>query len=439
MKIKIPEKFRIPEKFQRLKKIVIWAVVFIALLQVAYYVIDFYQTKQLMKELAKEKEVEKPAPVLLFNLPVDSFTVAPGQIRSGQNLSDILVNKGISMTKIDEISKKSLLTFDVRKMKVNNPYYFFMNKKVPSKAEYFIYEIDAVNYVVYKLQDSLLIYKEKKPITTQVKSASGIITSSLYRTLEEQSLDLNLASVIANEIFAWSIDFYGLQKGDKFRIVFEEDYVYGKSIGIGRVFAVQFVHAKKDYYAFRFTQTNSNGEYEDGYFDESGKNLKGAFLKSPLEFSRISSKFSLSRFHPVLKIYRPHFGVDYAAPTGTPVWSIGDGVVISKAYQAAGGGNYLKIKHNNSAYVTSYMHLSGYAPGISVGAHVKQKQVIGYVGATGLASGPHLDFRIFINGTPTDPLTVKSEPGLPVDKKYIKDYTVHRDSLMSKLSAIKEF
>jgi murein DD-endopeptidase MepM/ murein hydrolase activator NlpD len=215
--------------------------------------------------------------------------------------------------------------------------------------------------------------------------------------------------------------------------------VYGKSIGIGRVFAVQFVHSKKDFYAFRFTQINKDGTNEDDYFDENGKNLKGAFLKSPLEFSRISSKFSASRFHPVLKIYRPHFGVDYAAPTGTPVWSIGDGVVIAKAYQAAGGGNYLKIKHNNSAYVTSYMHLSKYASGITIGSHVKQKQVIGYVGATGLASGPHLDFRVFINGTPTDPLTVKSEPGRPVDEKYIKDYTTHRDSLMTKLTAIKEF
>jgi murein DD-endopeptidase MepM/ murein hydrolase activator NlpD len=432
-------KINISHKFQKLKKILIWAVAFIVLLQVSYFIFDYYETQRIMKELAKVKEVEKPAPVMLFNLPIDSFTVVPGKVRSGQNLSDILVSKGISMTRIDEISKKSILTFDVRKMKVNNPYYFFMNKKNTSKVDYFIYEINPVDYVVYQLSDSLRIYKNKKPIITQIKTASGVITSSLFKTLEEQALDPNLASIIANEIFAWSIDFYGLQKGDKFRVVFEENYVYGKSIGIGRVFAVQFVHSKKDFYAFRFTQINKDGTNEDDYFDENGKNLKGAFLKSPLEFSRISSKFSASRFHPVLKIYRPHFGVDYAAPTGTPVWSIGDGVVIAKAYQAAGGGNYLKIKHNNSAYVTSYMHLSKYASGITIGSHVKQKQVIGYVGATGLASGPHLDFRVFINGTPTDPLTVKSEPGRPVDEKYIKDYTTHRDSLMTKLTAIKEF
>jgi len=425
-------KFKIPEKFQRLKRILIWVVAFILLLQVAYFVFDYYETKRIMKELAKQPEVKKPEPVMLFKLPIDSFTIVPGQIRSGQNLSDILSKQGISMTKIDEISKKSILTFDVRKMKVNNPYYFFMNKKDASKAEYFIYEINPVDYVVYQLKDSLRIYKEKKPIETLIKSASGVITSSLWNALEAQALDYNLALSLS-EIYAWSIDFYGLQKGDKFRVVFEENFVSGKSIGIGRIFAAQFVHAKEDFYAFRFTQNN-----EDSYFDDKGKSLKKAFLKAPLKFNRISSSFSASRFHPVLKIYRPHFGVDYAAPTGTPVMSIGDGTVIAKAYQAAGGGNYLKIKHN-SVYTTSYMHLSGYGPGISAGVHVRQGQIIGYVGATGLASGPHLDFRVFFNGSPIDPLKVKAPPTEPISEKYLAAYTTHRDSMMTKLTAIKNF
>jgi murein DD-endopeptidase MepM/ murein hydrolase activator NlpD len=425
-------KFKIPQKFQRLKRILIWAVSFIVLLQVAYFVFDYYETKRIMKELSKQPEAIKPEPVMLFNIPIDSFTVVPGQVRSGQNLSDILNKQGISMTQIDEISKKTVLTFDVRKMKVNNPYYFFMNKKNTSKVEYFIYEINPVDYVVYDLSDSLQIYKEKKPIETLIKSASGVITSSLWNALEAQALDYNLALSL-NDIYQWSIDFYGLQKGDKFRVVYEENFVYGKSIGIGRIFAAQFFHAKENFYAFRFTQDN-----EDCYFDDKGRSLKKAFLKAPLKFNRISSSFSANRFHPVLKIYRPHFGVDYAAPTGTPVMSIGDGTVIAKAYQPAGGGNYLKIKHN-SVYTTSYMHLSGYAPGISSGVRVRQGQVIGYVGATGLASGPHLDFRVFFNGSPMDPLKVKSEPGLPVDKKYMANYTTHRDSMMTKLTAIKNF
>lgn len=425
-------KFKIPEKFQKLKRIVIWCVAFIALLQVAYFIIDYYQTKEIMKKLAEEKEVVKPAPVLLFNLPVDSFTVVPGQVRKGQNLSDILVSKGISMTKIDEISKKSILTFDVRKMKVNNPYYFFMNKKNASKPDYFIYEINPVDYVVYDLSDSLRIYKEKKPIETLVKSASGVITSSLWNTLEAQALDYNLALTLS-EIYAWSIDFYGLQKGDKFRVIYEENFVYGKSIGIGRIFAAQFVHNKEDFYAFRFTQNN-----EEAYFDDKGKSLKKAFLKAPLKFNRISSQFSNARFHPVLKIYRPHHGVDYAAPTGTPVMSIADGTVIGKGYQAAGGGNFVKIKHN-AVYTTSYMHLSKFGEGISTGVRVRQGQIIGYVGTTGLSSGPHLDFRVFFNGSPINPLTVKSPPTEPITEKNMPDYTVHRDSMMTKLTTIKEF
>jgi murein DD-endopeptidase MepM/ murein hydrolase activator NlpD len=420
-------KFIIPQKFRRIKKILIWAVAFILLLQVAYYIFDYYETERIMRELAKQPEIKKPEPVMLFNIPIDSFAVVPGQIRSGQNLSDLLSGKGLTMSRIDEISKKSILTFDVRKMKVNQPFYFFMNKKNPTKAEFFIYEINPVDYVVYQLGDSLRIYREKKPMITQIKTASGVITSSLWNTMKAQALDPALAMELS-DIYAWSIDFFGLKKGDKFRVVYEENFVFGKSIGIGRIFAAQFVHANEDFYAFRFTQKN-----EDSYFDDKGKSLVKAFLKAPLKFSRISSVFSLSRFHPVLKIYRPHFGVDYAAPTGTPVDAIGSGIIIDKGYQPAGGGNYLKIKHDNSAYVTSYMHLSRFASGISKGVRVKQGQEIGYVGATGLASGPHLDFRVFLNGTPIDPLKMKAPPAEPIEGKYMKDFSVHRDSLMTRL------
>lgn len=425
-------KITIPEKFQKLKRILIWIVSFIILLQIAYFVYDQYETKRIMKELSKVKEIERPAPIMLFNLPVDSFTIVPGSVRSGQNLSDILMKQGIPMTEIDAISKKSILTFDVRKMKINNPFYFFMSKKQPSKVEYFIYEINPVDYVVYDLSDSLRIYKEKKPIVTQIKTASGVITSSLWNTMKAQALNPVLAMDLS-EIYAWSIDFFGIQKGDKFRVIYEENFVSGKSIGIGRIFAAQFVHAKEDFYAFRFTQNN-----EESYFDNKGKSLKKAFLKAPLKFNRISSQFSNARFHPVLRIYRPHHGVDYAAPTGTPVFSIGEGTVIAKAYQAGGGGNYLKIKHN-SVYTTSYMHLSKFGEGISSGSRVKQGQVIGYVGSTGLSSGPHLDFRVFMNGSPVNPLTIKSPPTEPVFEKNMKDYTIHRDSMMTRLVAIKNF
>ncbi len=420
------------QKISIIKKVLIWAFSGIIILQVIYFYIDYYETKRIEREMAKQVEVKRPEPVMLFNLPIDSFTVIPGQIRSGQNLSDLLLSKGVSMTRVDEISKKSILTFDVRKMKVRNSFYYLMNKKDPSKLDYLIYEINPVDYVVYDLSDSIRIYKEKKPIITQIKTASGVITSSLWNTMKAQALDPMLAMDLS-DIYAWSIDFFGIQKGDKFRVIYEENFVFGKSIGIGRIFAAQFVHAGEDFYAFSFTQNN-----EDSYFDDKGKSLKKAFLKAPLKFSRISSQFSNSRFHPVLKIHRPHHGIDYAAPTGTPVFSIGEGTVIAKAYQASGGGNYLKIKHN-SIYTTSYMHLSKFGEGISNGVRVKQGQIIGYVGSTGLSSGPHLDFRVFMSGTPVNPLTIKSPPTEPVFEKNMKNYTIHRDSMMTKLNTIKDF
>lgn len=423
-------KNNLSRKYPRLTKAVIWFTVFIVLLQVAYFIYDHYETIRIEKELAQQKEVEKPAPVMLFKLPVDSFKVVQGEVRSGQNLSAILAGKGISLATIDEISKKSVLVFDVRKFKVNNLFYFFMNKKDTTKVDYFIYEIDPVDYVVYQLKDSLRIYREKKPMTTLIKSASGVINSSLWNTMKEQALEPMLAMELS-DIYQWTIDFYGIKKGDKFRIIYEENFVSGKSIGTGRIFAAQFVHANEDFYAFRYTQNN-----EDSYFDQRGKSLKTAFLKAPLKFSRISSQFSNNRFHPVLKIYRPHHGVDYAAPTGTPVSTIGDGTVIAKGYQAAGGGNYLKIKHN-SEYTTTYMHLKGFAKGISQGVRVKQGQLIGYVGSTGLASGPHLDFRVSRNGTAINPLSIKSPPTDPISKENVKSYEMHKDSLMTRLESIK--
>jgi murein DD-endopeptidase MepM/ murein hydrolase activator NlpD len=286
-----------------------------------------------------------------------------------------------------------------------------------------------VDYVVCQFADTLRVYKDKKPMITQIKIASGVINSSLWNAMEEQALSPNLAMDL-NDIYQWTIDFFGIKKGDKFKVVYEENFVHGKSVGIGRIFAAQFTHANEDFFAFRFTQNN-----EDSYFDEKGKSMKTAFLKAPLKFSRISSMFSKSRFHPVLKIFRPHFGVDYAAQTGTPVVSIGNGTVIAKGFQPAGGGNYLKIKHNNT-YTTSYMHLNNFASGIAVGTSVKQGQLIGYVGSTGLASGPHLDFRVFMNGKPIDPLSMKAPRIDPIAPNLMKAYSLHRDSLMTQLQKL---
>jgi murein DD-endopeptidase MepM/ murein hydrolase activator NlpD len=227
----------------------------------------------------------------------------------------------------------------------------------------------------------------------------------------EKNADPNLANKMS-EIYAWTIDFFGLQKGDSYKVIYDRYFVEDQYIGLGKVQAAKFNHGGSNLYAFYFEQ-NGSGDY----FDEEGNSLQRTFLKAPLRYSRISSHFSNSRMHPVLKIRRPHHGIDYAAPSGTPVHTVGDGVIVKKGYQKRGGGNYVKVKHNGT-YSTTYMHLKGFAKGIKVGKHVKQGDLPGYVGQTGLATGPHLDFRFYRNGKAVNPLKVESPPSKPIDTAY---------------------
>jgi murein DD-endopeptidase MepM/ murein hydrolase activator NlpD len=238
-------------------------------------------------------------------------------------------------------------------------------------------------------------------------------------------------AVLLSHIFGWTIDFFGIQRGDEFRLVYEQEYVEERPIGNFRIRAASFCASDSLYYAIPFVQ-----EGEELYYNEKGNSLEGAFLKAPLDYYRISSRFTNSRYHPVLKRYRAHHGVDYAAPTGTPVYAIGSGKVIDKGFQANGGGNYVKIRHN-STYTTTYMHLSRFAKGLKVGDMVAQKEVIGYVGSTGLSTGPHLDFRVYENGKPINPLTIKSQPKKPISQENKAEFQVVCDSLIRQLSAIQ--
>jgi murein DD-endopeptidase MepM/ murein hydrolase activator NlpD len=370
-------------------------------------------------------------PVLRYGLPVDSFLIADGTVRPNQHLSHILNDYGVGMGIIDQIARQSQEVFDVRKIRRGNNYFIFQTPDSMAQARYFIYENSATDYYVFELFDSLKVYRGEKEIETTRRIGHGEIQSSLWNTMKDNGLDPMLALRLS-DIFAWSIDFYAIQKGDRFRVIYDELFVDSTSIGIGEIYAIQFDHIGKENYAFRFFQDD-----RFDYFDEEGQSLRKAFLKSPLEFSaRISSRFSHSRMHPVLRIRRPHHGVDYAAPKGTPVRTIGDGTVIARAYQAGGGGNYVKIKHN-SVYVTTYMHLSGFAKGIVQGARVQQGQVIGFVGSTGLSTGPHLDFRVHKNGTPVDPLKVEAPPVEPVNESRMREYMILKDSLLNELQNIR--
>lgn len=406
-----------------------------SILIIAWAFTSFHSCKQHKEnknnDTAEQDSVAAEIPPLLkFGLPVDSFILAEGIVRPNQHLSHILGSFGVDMGTVDRIARSSKETFDVRKIRSGNKYTVFQTPDSLAEARYFIYENSATDYVVFELFDSLRIYPGEKEVKKNLRTAHGEITSSLWNTMTDNGLDPMLALHLSN-IFAWNIDFYAIQKGDRFRVIYDELVVDSTVVGIGDIYAVQFDHYGEANYGFRFFQDE---RYD--YFDENGMSLRKAFLKSPLDFYRISSRFSHSRMHPVLRIRRPHHGVDYAAPTGTPVKSIGDGTVIARAYQARGGGNYLKIKHN-SVYTTVYMHLSGFAKGIVQGSRVQQGQVIGFVGSTGLSTGPHLDFRVFKNGSPVDPLKVEAPPVEPVHEDRKQEYTLMKDSLMNALNSIE--
>lgn len=365
-------------------------------------------------------EVEKAEAQYLYDICIDSMYVEKGEVEANQTLSDMLVPKGVSQQVVNHIASECRGVFDVRKMRAGNSYYLLATNDTLQSPLYWIYEIDYRNVVVFSLTDSLTACRIEKDIELRMERTRGTITSSLWNAVVGNGGDAALAMRLS-DIYAWSIDFFGIQEGDSFDAVYEREFVDDKSVGLGKVYFCNFVHCGDTLTAMAFEQ---DGKSE--YFGDKGVNLRKAFLKAPLNYSRISSTFSNRRLHPVYKYYRPHHGVDYAAPAGTPVYSIGDGVVVTKAYQRGGAGNYLKIKHNDT-YTTSYMHLKGYAKGIAQGSRVKQGQLIGYVGSTGASTGPHLDFRVFKNGKPIDPLKMDSPSAEPVKQADMEQFNKEMD------------
>lgn len=349
-----------------------------------------------------------------YGISYDSLNVFEGTIKRNQNLSEILHAYDISFQTLGRLSNVSRPVFDIRKIRRGNPYTLFYSKNNSKTARYFVYEHTAVEYFVFDLTDSLRVIRKEKEIISEQKTAYGIISTSLWHTINEKNLNPVLVNELS-EIFAWSIDFFGLQKGDSFKVIYEEKYIDSVSIGIGKIYAAYFSHMGEDFFAIPFIQND-----RESFYDLEGNSLKKAFLKAPLRFSRISSRFSNSRLHPILKIRRPHHGVDYAAPVGTPVHAIGDGKIIKTGYYGD-AGRMVKIRHN-SVYTTAYLHLSRYGKGIKQGKYVMQGDIIGYVGSSGLSTGPHLDFRFYKQGHSIDPLKVKAPPVEPVSEENREDY-----------------
>jgi murein DD-endopeptidase MepM/ murein hydrolase activator NlpD len=348
-------------------------------------------------------------PVFMYGIPSDSFDLVTGHIKRNGLLSEILLRHGISMQEIDQTLKNSRSVFDVRKIRSGNNYILFCDRDSIARARYLVYEHDPTTCYVFSFNDSLNITPFRKEIKSEIKYSSGTIETSLWDTMINGGLHPSLA-IGLSDIFAWTVDFFGLQRGDNFKVIYEELFIDGKSLGADKIYAAQFNRTGSSITAIPFIQDG-----KESFFDIDGNSLRKAFLKAPLQFSRISSHFSSARMHPILRIVRPHYGVDYAAPIGTPVHAIGDGKVISSTTEN-GSGKMVKIQHN-SVYATAYLHLSRFGEGVFPGAYVKQGDIIGYVGSSGLSTGPHLDFRFFQNGSPVDPLKVDAPPVEPVSEE----------------------
>jgi murein DD-endopeptidase MepM/ murein hydrolase activator NlpD len=369
-----------------------------------------------------------PPPKMLYGINIDSMEVEEGIIQRNENLSEILTKFNVSAQTIYKIGKLPRDSFDVRKLQARKPYTIIHQRDSLKTAKAFIYHPNKIDYVMLRFEDSVKVYNGKNKVDTITEVATGVIETSLYNAIMDAGGSPMLVNELA-DVYAWEIDFFGLQKGDAFKVIYERFEVNGEEAGIGKIITSWFLHEGNPFYAVQYDQGEG-----DEYFDEEGQSLRKTFLKAPLRFSRISSRFTYSRLHPILKIRRPHTGVDYAAPRGTPVVAVGDGIVTLAAYKG-GGGNTVKIRHNSN-YTTAYLHLSGYGKGIKKGVKVKQGQVIGYVGSTGLSTGPHLDFRFWKNGKPVDPLEIDPPSANPINEDHKEAYQVVMRQMISKLDSI---
>ena len=302
--------------------------------------------------------------------------------------------------------------FDVKSLRVGNQYRAYYDG---GALRYLVYDRDRASSVVFSCRPPYEAWVYEKPVTVKKRYADVTIENSLWVDMRDAGVS-PLLILSLSDIYAWTVDFFGLQKGDRFRVLYEEKVCDGEVIAVDTVRYAIFSHNGQDLPSIMFDQKDGGNIY----WNEKGESMRKAFLKAPLKFSRISSGFSYARRHPVTRRVQPHTGVDYAAPKGTPVMSIGDGVVTSRKYEGA-GGNTVRIRHN-SVYSTAYLHLSGYAKGLKVGQRVRQGEVIGYVGSTGRSTGPHLDFRVWKNGSPINPLKMDSPPAEPLRKEFMDEF-----------------
>ena len=341
-----------------------------------------------------------------------NYTLREDKVRRGEFFADLLMKLGMDAQQAYNLSASCDTVFDVRTLRVGNGYKAYYTADT---LEYLVYEKDRLRSVVFKCTEPYVIYNTEKPVSVERRYADVTIEHSLWEDMLEEGVS-PLLILSLSDIYAWTVDFFGLQKGDRFRVFYDQKVCEGDVMAVDTVRYAVFSHAGEEFPMVMFDQ----GDGGNIYWNEKGESMRKAFLKAPLSYSRISSGFSYARRHPITRKVQPHTGVDYAAPKGTPVMSIGDGVVTSMKNEGA-GGNVVRIKHN-SVYRTAYLHLSKFASGLRTGQRVHQGQVIGYVGSTGRSTGPHLDFRVWKNGTPINPLKMESPPAEPVKAEFKAEF-----------------
>ena len=366
-----------------------------------------------MQEETAAAATEEEASAGFWGFCEDSLSVEENRVRSGDFFSTILMRNGISAQDAYNLSDASDSIFDVASIRIGNTYRVWKNGS--GAAEYLAYDIDRMKSVVFRCREPYSVWFVEKPVLTETKYADVTIRSSLWNDMIAAGAP-PLLILTLSDIYAWTVDFFGLQEGDRFRVVYDEKTCEGSVVAVDTVRYALFTSRGQDYPAVMFDQHDGGNIY----WNEKGESMRKAFLKAPLHYSRISSGFSYARRHPITRRVQPHTGVDYAAPKGTPVVTIGDGVVTSAKYEGA-GGNVIRIRHN-SVYSTAYLHLSRYASGIRAGKRVKQGDVIGYVGSTGRSTGPHLDFRVWKNGSPINPLKMQSPPAEPLKQENMEAF-----------------
>lgn len=360
---------------------------------------------------------QEPEPIRRFGVVWEDLVVDSGRVSSGESLSHLLDPAGIGPGRIATLAANSRATYDVRNMKAGQRWWLASETVQDSTStrqvpKWFVYERNPKDYALFSLQDTLGVRLGSHPVDTVYARAKGTIETSLYQDLESLGHSTTLAVSMAN-VYAWTVDFSRVQKGDTYDVLYCREMVNGQPASMPIVLASTFTHWGIEHDAYRFNQGGGTS-----YFDVEGGSLQRVFLKAPVEFSRISSRYNPKRFHPVLKKVKGHFGTDYAAPTGTPIVAVGDGVVTISGY-TSGNGKYVKIRHNGT-YETQYLHMSKRA--VKKGQQVRQGEVIGYVGSTGLATGPHVCFRFWKNGQQIDHLREEFPPSDPIDAKYQKDF-----------------